>query len=362
MLGTGAALTLFSCALLAQSSSPADPNAPSFRSGVSLVTVPVVVRDREGHAVKGLPKEAFQVLDEGKPQEIVSFSEESALPKGTYPNHFTAYVFDDMSVMDPGEIAAVRDAATNRLAQLNSDERVAIISTSCRVLLDFGHDPEKLNAAVAELRNAPLPQCRSAANEPLEFAVLRSVIQRISTLPGQRSIVFVSAGFRMPREAQPFLDQVISSAAASKVSIDVLEIGRLSGGGGAHNSGGLWGTSSQNVIQADGTSGEMAQPSATYSPEPMPHPMAGDQLTGVLRDLAHGAGGSLVEGGNKLDPAFRKLAPPDSWYLLGFLPQNLQADDKFHPLKVKLRAAGKLSVQSRSGYYAASKPHPGATP
>ncbi len=231
---------------------------------------------------------------------------------------------------------------------------MAIVSTSCRVLLDFGNDEEKLQASIAELRNAPVPLCRAPATEPLEISVLRSVVQRLSTLPGQRSIVFVSSGFRLPREAQPSLDRLVNYASSSKVSIDVLEIGRLSHGPGQRPSGELWGTSSQNVILPDGTSGEMAQPSATYSPEPMPHPSSGDQVTGVLRDLTRGTGGALVEGGNKLDAAFRRLAPPDCYYLLGFIPQNLEGGDRFHPLKVRLRGERKLSVQSRSGYYAAA--------
>ena len=132
-------------------------------------------------------------------------------------------MFDDVSTAEPAEILAIRDAAANRLAQMNLDERVAIVSISCRVLLDFGNDEEKLKAAIDELRNAPVPLCRAPATEPLEFSVMNSVVQRMSTLPGQRRIVFISPGFRVPREAQPSLDRLINYAASSKVPIDVLE-------------------------------------------------------------------------------------------------------------------------------------------
>ena len=66
-------MALLCSVLIARSPFPSDPNAPSFRSAVNRATVPVIVRDREGRAVRGLPKEAFELLDEGRPQQIVSF-------------------------------------------------------------------------------------------------------------------------------------------------------------------------------------------------------------------------------------------------------------------------------------------------
>src|SRR5215467_2370429 len=45
---------------------------------VNLVLVPVVVKDSSGNPVSGLKKEDFQLLDNGKPQTVSTFSVETA--------------------------------------------------------------------------------------------------------------------------------------------------------------------------------------------------------------------------------------------------------------------------------------------
>src|SRR6266699_2882235 len=50
---------------------------PSFRSGVSLALVDVVVRDRSGAVVTGLRGDDFELFEDGVRQQIVSFAFES---------------------------------------------------------------------------------------------------------------------------------------------------------------------------------------------------------------------------------------------------------------------------------------------
>jgi hypothetical protein len=43
---------------------------------------------------------------------------------------------------------------------------------------------------------------------------------------------------------------------------------------------------------------------------------------------------------------------PEFYYVLGFSPQNLKFDGRFHSIKVEVKYPAKLSVQARKGYFA----------
>jgi Ca-activated chloride channel family protein len=60
--------------LVAVSSLALAGQVPVFRGGVSTVAIYATVRDADGRLVTGLEKEAFQVLDNGRPAEIRMFS------------------------------------------------------------------------------------------------------------------------------------------------------------------------------------------------------------------------------------------------------------------------------------------------
>src|ERR1700690_174218 len=92
----------------------------TFKSGVTMIEVPVVVRDRDGHAVGDLTKDNFQLFDNGKRVEIASFSVDkpgrqmiagrslpdpdgAAKPAAAgapidVPERFITYFFDDRSL------------------------------------------------------------------------------------------------------------------------------------------------------------------------------------------------------------------------------------------------------------------------
>src|SRR5262245_52648161 len=67
------ALLLAFCTLNAQS--PSADELPIFRSRAELVTVPVVVTNKEGQPIEHLTKDDFVLMEDGKPQKIAAFDE-----------------------------------------------------------------------------------------------------------------------------------------------------------------------------------------------------------------------------------------------------------------------------------------------
>ena len=368
----------------AQSVSPIAPAAPgesgavTFKAGVNLVMVPVVVRDRGGQVVPGLKKEDFTLLDNGKAANIVSFSvekpgqhvtvekpeEKPAAQAGeaapapnapmVIPDHFVAYFFDDVGWGSFNDLTWSRDGALRHLETLQPGDRVAVLTTSCRIWVDFTADREKLKQAIAKLEYHPhpLPQCQApggpdprrpiTAVDRVRSSVgdiaanlhdpLSNTVRRMSALPGQRSIVYVATNLTgNPVDLMPWLEGVSQLALRNKVVINTLEAG------GLHTD--LPDASVQSSLNAQQTTAqiERMQRSATMG-----------RLG--LSALAYGTGGTAVENTNDADAAYNKLGTPDLMYVLGFTPAVV--DNKQHHLKVEVNGRTKLALQARNSYFA----------
>jgi len=161
----------------------------TFKVQSNLVEVPVVVRDRQGHAIGNLRKDDFRVFDKGRRQEITKFSVQKAgaqpLPNGrgsvtagsvaggsvagasaaggsvaggppALPNRFVAFVFDDVHIRFE-DLPQVRAAVQKYIgSSLGPQDRVALFTTSGRTGVNFTNRPEEFNASLSKVAPNPI--------------------------------------------------------------------------------------------------------------------------------------------------------------------------------------------------------------
>jgi VWFA-related protein len=400
------AACLLSCFLPAQTPPPAD--TVTFQSKVNLVPVPVVVRDRNSHAVGNLTKDDFQLFDDGKKQVITRFSVEtsgvasdhSLVPEGAHPgapaaaapaptvipDRFVAYVFDDLH-FNIEDLMQARIAALKHFdAQTSGDTRAAVFTTSGIKPEDFTSDRAKLKAALNRLmprsHSNPQTDCpylgysladmisnqnnsqalqdaakaafqcpaaprsmqdavnmarRQAYQEAsvgetetrITLSTLRNIVKRVAALPGKRTLVMVSPGFVFPSHEQD-ISQLIDQAVRVNVVINAID------------ARGLYVDSRYDATSKGGT-----DPLMQYKRDQATE--AGQTLSLV----AEGTGGTAFLNNNDLLEGFRRTSsPPEFTYIIGFSPENLKLDGKFHNLKVKLKNSAGMTIQARRGYFA----------
>jgi VWFA-related protein len=177
---------------------------------------------------------------------------------------------------------------------------------------------------------------RGLHDSHIAMTVLRDVVRRMSSLPGQRIVVLASPGFLTLGDLRSDEFDIVDRAVRSSVIINSLD------------ARGLY------VVNPAGEIDER-----TYAPVVTEAKMQYRRqetiaVSGVLEDMASGTGGTFIRNTNDFDGAFRKLASaPEFVYVLGYTPAGLKSDGTFHALTVKLTSLNKLSVQARHGYFAA---------
>jgi VWFA-related protein len=315
------------------------------------------------------------------------------------PERFVGYLFDDVH-LEFGDLARVREAAERHFSTLRPTDRAAIFTTSGLNTLDFTDDRAKLREALIRLQPHPISsgirhdcpeisyyqadlimnkndaQARLVAIEEatgceplspqgipignpaatvsavsagvlsagdhesnISLGLLKQVVQVISRMPGQRSVVLVSPGFITPRLEYEY-NEIIDRAVRSQIIINTLDARGLyvviPFGEASHEPASLIG-------------GDHAPPPGKGLIQ-MAAASAQDDLLAVLADST---GGIFFHNNNDFDEGFRRVAQaPEYSYVLAFAPQNLKLDGSFHTLKVKLTNPQKLTLQARRGYYA----------
>jgi Ca-activated chloride channel family protein len=134
----GSALILLGAQLVAQQT--------TFRSGIDLVALNVVVTDGHDKFVSGLSAEDFAILEDGVPQQVSFFS------AAAVPMDLALLLDTSASMID--KMNVVHEAATGFVSSAKPGDRVTIvdIKDGVRVLHPLNEDLEAARAAIRSTR------------------------------------------------------------------------------------------------------------------------------------------------------------------------------------------------------------------
>ncbi|MGA2421206.1 MAG: VWA domain-containing protein, partial [Candidatus Acidiferrum sp.] len=319
---------------------------------------------------------------------------EKATVEAKLPQRFVALVFDDIH-LSLEDATFVRSASAKFFESLAPADRVGIYSTSGQTAQEFTDDREVLRKTLGgiiprsvagtgfhdcpevsyyeadQIENVRNTQALAVATEDAvqcgfngdetkaaqaqqlaEAATLRAlsigdgetsyayrhlddITRRLASMPGQRIMVFVSPGF-IPSKLWPEMTELIDRANHQKITINTIDARGL-------YTPDLFGDIADPPRFTGATQGFLASFRV----------QAQSAQEEVLADLARGTGGTYFHNRNDVDEGLRQAgAAPEISYLLGFSPQNLKIDGRFHEIKVILNDKRKVSIQARRGYYA----------
>ncbi|HEX5703712.1 MAG TPA: VWA domain-containing protein [Pyrinomonadaceae bacterium] len=378
------------------------------RITTNLVQIDAVVT-KDNKLVTGLTEDDFEVLEDGKPQFIKSFSFVSMVkpadqsttgtvasakaknavmaPPPTFkpnePHRTIAFVYDDIG-SSAGTIGQVRKQIRKFIEEeMQPNDLVAIIRTGGEVgaLQQFTNDKRILLRAVENFRYSTASRLGVSmfpsgmdslaggsrggayAGQSLEqsLRVLRFILLGMREIPGRKSMILLSEHF--PRDTMFGLPPDRSSF-LTRDTISSIGDGRsmFSNYRGVQRLAELAIRSSVVIYGVDirGLVPFMMAPIDTFS-NPNPRP-AGDQPFQALRAqshwlqdsragqdyLARETGGFVIKNSNNY---FRRITEDQTgYYLIGYRPTETTFNRSFHKITVRVKRPG-LTVRTRSGFY-----------
>lgn len=277
----------------------------TFRSGTSIVPVLTTVTDRHGRLVPNLEQHEFSILDNGKPQEITFFQNE------TQP--FTVVVMLDFSASMTANLDLLKAATEQFLIRMLPDDKgqVGAFSDKIEFSGEFTSDRDDLIGALQDLQ---------FGNPTRLYDAIDASIDMLDGVDGRKIVLAFTDG---------------DDTASRRNRGDVLDKAR----------------DKEVMIYAIGLESEYFDGVRQQRTRP-------DR---GLRRLADETGGGYFElkRTDDLAPTFTRVSQElHSLYTLGFTPETL--DGKEHKLEVRVAADGATARARRS--YVASSDRLSATP
>jgi VWFA-related protein len=340
---------------------------------VDLVQVDATVTDARGRHVPDLTAGDFEVLQDGRPQTISTFAyvragaapglrvgvpPSSASSRPISPDRVTrtiAIVVDDLGLSFESTFR-VREVLRRFIERdVQAGDLVAILRTGAGMgaLQQFTTDRRALHAAVEGVRwnfmarGSPF-QAATEADQRIDgsrnelftagtLGAIRYVVRGVSELPGRKSVVVLSDGFRLT-DADDRHGRIIDSLrslvdAANRAGVVIYTI----------DARGLSVTSPTAADDSRLDSVELLEARREEL-------RATQDGLGVL---ARETGGLFVHNSNDLAGSIRRvLDDQQGYYLLGYVPQSSTfsaTKPRYHSLRVRMTRPG-LQVRSRHGF------------
>lgn len=332
-------------ALAAQTQTPS-PNQqpPTFRTGVDIVQLDVVVLDKDRHPVRGLTAEDFTILDKGKPQPIVAFSAVDVPAPASHvapwireapldvvsngeTHRLVAIVMDDAyAKVEPDVNKRAKQIARNAVDQLGPGDLAAVVFTFLGRAQNFTADRSQLVQAIESYSpkmtgSMGPPAICDVRHRSCDVEALANVASTLSNAPPGRKILILITGGRAfsfgtigePSSRNEGTDLVRLFSDLQRANVTVY----------AYDAHGLE------------VEGSMVAKESLYS-------------------FAESTGGHAVAFRNNPESfvadAFRESS---TYYFLGF--RTTASNEKsFHKIEVKVNRPG-VQVRTRNGYYPPSK-------
>jgi VWFA-related protein len=408
--GTFFLLTAFLLvACLVPSPAAQQQRPPVFRSGLELVSVDVVVRDRNGAVVRGLTASDFEVREDGVPQKVTTFVfqeiDDKAAPAGNVnlladiqqrvkesASQATApparsvqppetptpmksedvagrrliVLLFDISSMQPEDVQRSVDAAQKYVSDQMSPAdliSVATVSSMLNVLTDFTGDKEKVQTALNTLgytegTATPPPDAttmatdeqpvtdEAASDETAELDLFNNDI-RLRVL---KTLSETLAPIEQKKAIVYFSAGMQRNGQDNQVEL------RSAINAAVRANVSIYAVDTRG-LQAVVPGGDATQASGRgqtlFSGRGVSQQFARlSSSQSTLTSLAVDTGGRAFSDTNDFGAAFNRLRRDMSaYYLLGYTSSNTAQDGRFRRIQVRVKNEG-LRVEARAGYYA----------
>src|SRR6202041_143908 len=319
---------------------PASPTEADRR-----LVLDVVVTDKNGNVVKGLTEKDFTVLDNGRPQTVLSFQ---ASASGGAPVQILLLV-DEVNT-NFGKVAYERDELKRFLLQ---NEGVLAHPMSMAFFSDTGTEIQQMNSRDGNALLAAFDQHETALRSirrgqgfygaldrfQLSLSTLNSLLAKEAQSPGRKMVVWISPGWPIlsgpniqltsKNEANLFASVVSLSTAMRETRLTLYAVNPL----GAEDAGGI-----QTFY---------------YKEFLKPITAARNVQFGnlALQVLATQSGGLVLNASNDIKGLIdRSVADADAFYTLTLEAAVAERPNEYHSIEVKVARPG-LSIRTRSGYY-----------